>query len=58
LLEETVKAWGFKTKKEAVNTALAELLRKKKQAGILELAGKVTYFPDYDHKKARGRKKR
>lgn len=58
LLEETVKAWGFKTKKEAVNTALSELLKKKKQAGILDLAGKVEYYPDYDYKKLRARKKR
>jgi Arc/MetJ family transcription regulator len=57
LLEETVKAWGFKTKKEAVNTALQELLNKKKRLGILELFGKIEYDPDYNYKEHRSRKK-
>jgi len=57
LLEDTVKAWGFKTKKEAVNTALAELLQKKKSMGILSFFGKVDYDPDYNYKDHRSRKK-
>jgi len=57
LLEETVKVWGFKTKKEAVNTALAELLQKKKSLGILRFFGKVDYDPDYNYKDHRSRKK-
>ena len=57
LLNETVKAYGFKSKKQAVNTALQELLNKKKRLGILELMGTVEYYPDYDYKKLRGRKK-
>ena len=58
LLEETVRAWGFKTKKEAVNTALAELLKKKKRLELVEMFGKVEYFPDYDYKKTRSRRRK
>ena len=47
----------FKTKKEAVNTALQELLNKKKRLGILELFGKIEYDPDYNYKEHRSRKK-
>ena len=57
LLEDTVKAWGFKTKKEAVNTALAELLEKKKRLGILSLFGKIDFDPNYHYKDHRSRKK-
>jgi Arc/MetJ family transcription regulator len=58
LLEQTVKAWGFKTKKEAVNTALSELLKKKKRLELVEMFGKVDYRPDYDYKKLRSRKRK
>jgi len=45
-----MKAWDFKTKKETVNTALAELLQKKKRMGILDFFGKVDYDPAYKGK--------
>ncbi len=57
LLEATVKAYGFKTKKEAVNTALTELLNKKKRLGLIALFGKIDYDPDYNYKDYRSRKK-
>jgi len=52
-----VKVCGFKTKKEAVNAALAEMLRQKKSLGILKLFGKVEFDPDYNYKDHRSRKK-
>src|SRR4051812_36394779 len=57
LLDAAVKAWGFKTKKEAVNTALSELIKKKQRLGIIDLFGKIDYDPDYNYKDHRSRKK-
>ena len=56
LIREAVRAGGHKTKKEAVTTALEEYVKRRKQLGILELAGTIEYDPDYDYKKARWRK--
>jgi Arc/MetJ family transcription regulator len=57
-IEDLVRVGKFKSKKEAVNTAVRELLRRRSQAGIVELFGKVDYDPDYDYKKLRTRKRR
>lgn len=56
LLSAAQKAFGFKSKKDAVNAALSELLKKKKRHELVEMFGKVEYFPDYDYKKLRSRK--
>jgi Arc/MetJ family transcription regulator len=56
LIREVVKLGKFASKKEAVNTALAEYVHRSKQARILDLAGKINYDPDYDYKKLRTRK--
>lgn len=53
LLTEARKVAGFKTKKETVNRALEEFIQHRKQMDILELAGKIEYWPDHDHKKLR-----
>ena len=53
-----MKLGKFKSKKDAVNTALAEYVRRHSQASILEMFGKVDYDPDYDYKKLRSRKPR
>jgi len=57
LLKETVKARGFKSRHEAVNAALAELLNKKKRLGILKLFGKIDFNPAYNYEDHRSRKK-
>ena len=57
LLNATVKAYGFKTKREAVNAGLTELLNKKKRLGLVALFGTVDYDPDYNYKEHRSRKK-
>jgi Arc/MetJ family transcription regulator len=56
LIAEAVKLGKFRSKKEAVSTALVEYVQRHKQARILEMAGKVTYYADYDYKKLRSRK--
>lgn len=56
LIEEARKIGKHRTKKEAVNAALAEYIRSRKRLGILDWVGKVDYYPDYDHKKLRARK--
>jgi Arc/MetJ family transcription regulator len=53
-----VQALGkFKFKCEAVNAALREYVQRHGQASLLELAGKIDYYPDHDYKKLRARRK-
>jgi hypothetical protein len=56
LLEEVLRLSGRKTKREAVNEALAEYIQRRKQKDILEIFGKVDYDPDYDYKAERKRR--
>lgn len=56
LIEEAQKVGGHKTKKDAVNTALAEYIRHRNQLDILSSFGTVDFDPAYDHKAARFRK--
>ena len=53
LIREALKLGKHKSKREAVNAALAEYVARKKQLGILELFGKIGYDPRYDYKHAR-----
>lgn len=53
LIAEAVSIGGHRTKKEAVTTALKEYVKMKRRLGLLELAGKIDYRPDYDHKARR-----
>lgn len=55
LIEETVRLGNFKTKKEAVNTALAEFVNRRQRLRILELDGKIDFDPEWDYKQLRGR---
>ena len=56
LLSEAVKVAGHKTKKEAVNTALAEYIDHHKRKSILDFFGKVEMDPTYNYKKERSRR--
>jgi hypothetical protein len=47
-----------KTKKEAVNAALDEYVRRRKQTRILEAFGTFPVDPDYDYKGERQRHER
>jgi Arc/MetJ family transcription regulator len=53
LLEAALKIGGLKTKKDTVNLALEEFIKKRTTAEILSLFGKIEYDSDYDYKKAR-----
>jgi Arc/MetJ family transcription regulator len=58
LIEEARRAGKHKTKKEAVNAALDEYVRRRKQTRILEAFGTVTFDPAYDYKLERRRNSR
>ncbi len=53
LLAEALRLGGKKSKRETVNEALLEYVRRRKQQEILSLFGKVDFDPRYDYKKAR-----
>ena len=54
LLEEALKLSGKRTKRDAVNAALAEFVSRRKQRRILELFGKLEWDTRFDYKKERG----
>ncbi len=58
LIEEARTIGGHKTKREAVNAALAEYVQRRKQMGIIKLFGTIDYDPKYDYKARRWRKPR
>lgn len=53
LLNEALHLGGFKTKKNAVNEALKEFVKRKKQKNILSLFGEIEMNETYDYKKER-----
>jgi Arc/MetJ family transcription regulator len=54
LMGEALKLTGARTKREAVNLALQELVARHRQLGILKLRGKVSWEGDLDRSR-RGR---
>ncbi len=48
LVKEAMKLTGIETKKQLINYALSELVRKIKRKGILELEGKVKWEGNLD----------
>lgn len=57
LIEEARKLGRHRTKKDTVNAALDEYIRRRKQRKVLSLFGSIDYDPDYDYKKARQAKR-
>jgi Arc/MetJ family transcription regulator len=55
LIEQARAAGGHRTKKEAVTSALQEYIARRKQRGVLKLAGKIEFDPSYRYKEARRR---
>jgi len=55
LIEEARTVGKHKTKKDAVNAALLEYIKRRRQAQILELVDQIAYDPAYDYKAARRR---
>jgi Arc/MetJ family transcription regulator len=55
LIDKAKKLGKHRTKREAVNAALAEYVRRRQPKRILSLFGKVDYLPGFDHRQLRGR---
>jgi len=53
LLDEVKALSGAKTKKDAVEKALEEFIKKRRQKDILSLFGKIEMKEDYDYKQER-----
>jgi len=53
LIDEAFKLGNFKSKQQAVNTALAEFVQRRQRLRILDLAGKIKFDPKWNHKKMR-----
>jgi Arc/MetJ family transcription regulator len=53
LIEETVRLGRFKSKRDAVNTALEEYVHRRKRLGILKLGGQIDFDPNWDYKRMR-----
>ena len=58
LIIQAQRIGKHKSKKEAVNAALAEYVRRRKQLRILDYFGKIDFDPDYDYKAERRRRSR
>ena len=52
-MEQAVKLGKFKTKQDAVNSALVEFVARRNRLRILELAGEIDFDPDWDYKRMR-----
>jgi Arc/MetJ family transcription regulator len=55
LVNEAVRIGGHRSKREAVNAALDEYIRRRKQLDILGLFGSVEFDPASDYKANRRR---
>jgi hypothetical protein len=53
LLDNALKIGGMKTKKDTVNLALEEFIRRRKTAEIISLFGTINYDEDYHYKAIR-----
>ncbi|MGC0771725.1 MAG: type II toxin-antitoxin system VapB family antitoxin [Candidatus Acidiferrum sp.] len=58
LIEEARKLGHHRTKKETVNAALDEYVKRRKQQNILSLFGTMEYDEAYDYKRERKSKRR
>lgn len=57
LIEEAQKLGRHKTKKDTVNAALDEYIRRRKQTGLVRLFGTIDYGPAYNYKRERTKKR-
>ena len=56
LVEEAKRLGKHRTKREAVNEAIAEYVARRKRRKVLDLFGKMDWDPDYDYKAERRRR--
>ncbi len=57
LIEEARRVGKHKTKKATVTVALQEYIKQHRRSGILDLEGQVEFWPGYDHKKLRAKRR-
>jgi hypothetical protein len=57
LITQAQKLGRHKTKKDTVNAALDEYIRRRKQAALIPLFGTIEYDSSYDYKRERARKR-
>ncbi len=55
LLDTALRAGGMKTKKETVDLALREFVRKRRAEELISLFGTIDYDVSYDYKQERNR---
>lgn len=53
LVEEAKRLGKHKSKRDAVNCALAEYVERRKRRQLLPLFGRLEWDPDYDYKRER-----
>ncbi len=53
LVEKAVKLGRFKTKEQAVNTAVAEFIQRRQRRLIPDLSGKIQFDTEWDYKRMR-----
>ena len=53
LVQEAASLTGVRTKRELVDLALRELIRSRRKRNLLDLADKIQFADDYDHKQLR-----
>ena len=53
LVEEAKRLGKHRTKRAAVNEAIAEYVARRKRRKVLEIFGKMEWDPDYDYKAER-----
>jgi Bacterial antitoxin of type II TA system, VapB len=53
LIEQAVKPGKFKTKRDAINSALAEFVARRSRLSILQLEGQIDFDPNWDYKQMR-----
>ncbi len=56
LLSEALRLGGQKTKRETVNEALREFIRRRHRASLSQLFGSIAFDRRYDYKKDRRRR--
>lgn len=55
LLEKALELGGYKTKKDTVNAALEEFIRRRNAKELISAFGTIEYEQSYDYKKQRSR---
>jgi Arc/MetJ family transcription regulator len=55
LVQEAFAVSEARTKKDLIHEALREYIRLKKRKDLTKLAGRISFYPGYDHKALRKR---